>query len=141
MPTITLRDEELPHIWEKKLLKILRTPPDYRIRLDYLKIADSGSYNRQPKVIEPTNDLLKRRSERARAYEDYVSSVRRGREMVGLNNIGEIEFIRHPDSIVSPKLMVRYTVHWFDKGTVQFVRYDISLDVLDKSFSQLPFPT
>jgi hypothetical protein len=60
--------------------------------------------------------------------------------MVGLNNIGEIEFIRHPDSIVSPKLMVRYTVHWADKGTNQFVRYDISLDVLDQSFPQLPFP-
>ena len=92
-------------------------------------------------MIEPTNDPFKRRSDRARAYEDYISSVRRGREMVGLNNIGEIEFIRHPDSFVSPKLMVRYTVHWFDKGSVQFVRYDVSLDVPDQGFPQLPFPT
>ena len=146
MPTKTLRDEYLPirfgqNLWEKKFLKVLRTPPDYRIRLDYLKITDSGSFNRQPKVIEPTNDPLKRGSDRARAYEDYISSVHRGREMVGMNNIGEIEFIRHPDSIVGPKLMVRYMVHWFDKGSVQFVRYDVSLDVLDQGFKQLPFPT
>ena len=140
MPTISLRDEELPHIWEKKLIKILRTP-DYRIRLDYRKVTDSGRYNREPKFIEPSNDKLKVRAERSRAYEDYVSSVRRGSEIVGLNNIGELEFIRHPDSLVNPKLMVRYTVHWFEKGAVQFVRYDLSLDVRDQSFPQLPFPT
>jgi hypothetical protein len=151
-PTVTLRDEELPirpvdaplvdeTIWTKKFLKVLRLPVDYRIRLDYLKIIDSGSFNRQPRVIEPSNDRFKVHSEKARAYEDYVSSAKRGREIVGLNNIGEIEFIRHPDSFVSPKLMVRYTVIWFEKGTNQFVRWDISLDVLDKAYPQLDFPT
>jgi hypothetical protein len=143
-PTITLRDEELSapvsNFWSKKLIKITRTP-DYRIRLDYLKVTDSGGYTHEPKVIEPSNDPFKSSSEKARAYEDYVSSVRRGSEIVGLNNIGEITFIRHPDSFVSPKLMVRYTVHWYEKGMVQFVRYDVSLDVLDQSFPQLPFPT
>lgn len=151
-PTITLRDEELPirpvdlplveeNIWSKKFLKVLRLPVDYQIRLDYLKITDSGSFNRQPKVIEPSTDRLRIGMERARAYEDYVSSVKRGREIVGLNNIGEIEFLRHPDSFVGPGLAVRYTVIWPEKGTNQFVRWDISLDVGDTSFNQLPFPT
>jgi hypothetical protein len=61
--------------------------------------------------------------------------------MVGLNNIGQITFIRPSSSTISPKLAVRYSVHWFEKGAVQFVRYDVSLDVLDKSFPQIPFPT
>lgn len=140
-PTVTTRDEELPKLWTKEFLKVLKKPVDYQIRLDYLKITDSGSFNRQPKVIEPSNNGFKVGREMDRAYEDYISSVRRGREIVGLNNIGEIEFIRHPSSFVSPKLMVRYTVHWFEKGTNQFVRWDVSLDAPDKAFAQIPFPT
>ncbi len=138
--TRTLRDEELPTIWSKRLLKITMTP-HYRIRLDYLKVTDRGSFNRQPKVIKPSDDPLKRSADKARAYEDYISSVHDGREMVGLNNIGEITFIRHENSVVNPKLMARYTVLWRENGMVQLVRYDVSLDVLDKGFKQLPFPT
>jgi len=138
-PTVTLRDETIAGVISKKLIKIKQTP-DYRILLDYLKATSARRFAHEPKVIEPSGDPLKRRAERAREYQRYISSVRRGGEMVGLNNIGEITFVRNSNPNGSPKFMVRYFVRWFEKQ-VEMVVFDVSLDVRDKVFPQLPFPT
>jgi hypothetical protein len=138
--TQTTRDQELSPFWSSKLVSITATP-HYQVRLDYLKVTDSGGYATEPAVVPPSSDPLKNISDGLHAYELYVSQIRRGSEIVGLNNIGEIIFIPHPGSLVSPQLMVRYTVHWHEGGQLKFVFYDVSLDVGDKDFPQVPYPT
>ncbi len=138
--TVTTRDQELPPLWSSKFVKVDKTP-HYQIRLDYLKVTDSGGYKKEPPVVPPSSDPLKTMSDGTHAYELYVRSQRRGSEIVGLNNIGEITFIRHPGSFVSPLLTVRYTVHWHEDNELKFVFYDVSLDVGDTAYKQLPYPT
>jgi hypothetical protein len=138
--TVTLRDEVRPGTAHSKVLNI-STTPHYQIRLDYLKVTDSGGYSKEPPVASNSGDPLTDMSDGVHAYELYVRAQRGGSEIVGLNNIGEITFIRHLGSFVSPLLMVRYMVHWHESGRLQFVFYDVSLDVGDQSFKQLPYPT
>jgi hypothetical protein len=138
--TVTLREEVRPITAHRKVLKI-STPPHYQIRLDYLKVTDSGGYSKEPPVASNSGDPLKDMSDGVHAYELYVRAQRRGSEIVGLNNFGDITFIRHPGSLVSPLLMVRYMVHWLEDNEKKFVFYDVSLDVDDQGFKQPPYPT
>lgn len=142
----TLRDEELPlrqlrtDIWTSKFLGVVKAP-DYQIRLDYLKVTDSGGYSKEPAPPAQTTDPLQNMSDAAHLYDSYVRTQRRGSEIVGLNNIGEVSFVSSPDSITGPKSLVRYLVHWFENESQNFVRYDVSLDVGDQNYQQLPFTT
>lgn len=138
--TNSLRDEELPGLWSAKFVGVVKAP-DYQIRLDYLKVTDSGGYSKEPIPPAQTADPLQDMSDAAHLYDSYVRTQRRGSEIVGLNNIGEISFVSSPDSTAGPKSVVRYLVHWFENGSQNFVRYDVSLDVGDQSYQQLPYTT
>ena len=130
-PTHTLRDEELPHVWEKHINRII-LPPHYRIRLDYLKALQGGRYNIEPVVTPPSPDPMKKWESRSRSYERYARARYSGREIVGKNNIGELEF-RISDLLVEPRLTVLYTVRW-EESQKEFVRFEVSLDLNDNNF-------
>ncbi len=136
----TLRDVSLPPLWSAKFVGVVKAP-DYQLRLDYLKVTDSGGYTKEPTPPAPSTDPLQNMSDAAHLYDSYVTQIRRGTEIVGLNNIGEVSFVNSPDSISGPKSLVRYLVHWFENGIQNFVRYDVSLDVGDQSYKQPPFTT
>ena len=95
----------------------------------------------EPPPPAPSTDPLQNMSDAAHLYDSYIRTQRRGSEIVGLNNIGEVSFVNSPDSIVGPKSLVRYLVHWFENGSQNFVRYDVSLDVGDQSYKQVPYTT
>ena len=132
-PTKTLRDQELPKVWNTHINSIT-LPPHYRIRLDYLKAAQGGRYKVEPVVIPP-KDPLNDWSVRSRSYERYANARYSGREIVGKNNIGEIEF-RESDLLTEPKLSVLFTVRW-EETDIQFVRFDVSLDIHDKNYDTI----
>jgi hypothetical protein len=136
----TLRDVELPPLWSATFVGVVKAP-DYQLRLDYLKVTDSGGYSKEPTPPAPSTDPLQNMSDAAHLYDSYIRTQRRGSEIVGLNNIGEVSFVSSPDSIVGPKSLVRYLVHWFENGSQNFVRYDVSLDVGDQSYKQVPYTT
>ena len=138
--TQTLRDESLPHLWSSKFVGVV-TPPHYQIRLDYLKVTDSGGYLKEPTPPPPSTDPLQNMSDAAHLYNSYIRTQRRGSEIVGMNNIGEVSFVNSSGSVVGPASIARYMVHWFENGIQNFVRFDVSLDVGDHNFTQLSYTT
>jgi hypothetical protein len=138
--TQTLRTEEFPKIWTSTFRGVVKAP-DYQLKLDYLKVTDSGGYSKEPTPPAPSTDPLQSMSDAAHLYDSYVTTQRRGSEIVGLNNIGEVSFVSSPNSTAGPKSLVRYLVHWFENGSQNFVRYDVSLDVGDPNYKQLPYTT
>ncbi|MCI0388960.1 MAG: hypothetical protein MOB07_09390 [Acidobacteria bacterium] len=134
-PTYTLREQELPKVWEKHITRIV-VQPQYWIRLDYLKAAIGGRYKVEP-TVSPPSDPLKGWEQRSRSYQRYARAVRSGREIVGMNNIGEIEF-RRVDNFVDPKLTVLYTVRWQEATPTDWVRFDVSLDANDRRYKEIP---
>jgi hypothetical protein len=134
-PSHTLRAQEFPFVWNSHIVQITREP-HYWIRLDYLKAVEGGRYKIEPRV--PPSDPLKGWEQRSRSYQRYAHAVRSGREIVGMNNIGEIEF-RRTDTFVDPKLTVLYTVRWQeDDISKDWVRFDVSLDANDSRYKEIP---
>jgi hypothetical protein len=134
-PTRTLREEELPNVWEKRITRIV-AEPHYWIRLDYLKAAIGGRYNIEPNVL-PSSDPMEALEARARSYQRYSHAVRSGQEIVGMNNIGEIQF-RHSANTSGPKFEALYTVRWQETTLTDWVRFDVSLDAKDTRYKEIP---
>jgi len=133
--THTLRVEHLGPIWFTYITKIT-LEPHYWIRLDYLKAAIGGRYKVEP-TVSPPSEPLKSWEQRSRSYQRYAYAVRSGREIVGMNNIGEIRF-RRSDNFEDPKLTVLYTVRWQESGPTDWVRFDVSLDAKDDRYKEIP---
>jgi len=137
-PTRTLRLEEYPPPvgYKLKLASVSRTP-DHRIRLDYLEAVAGSNYATEP-IVLPLGSSAKRR--RAQAARKYLTIVKGGRkkELVGKSNLGEITFDQPSGGTVTAK----YTVRWYrDSTTIEYVRWDVSLDVADvNNYPNIPGP-
>ncbi|MBZ0233425.1 MAG: hypothetical protein K8M05_13950, partial [Deltaproteobacteria bacterium] len=135
-PTRTLREETYPPpaVYKLQLDSVSRTP-DHRIRLDYLRAVAGSGYITEPIVLD-VGDAKKRRAQAARKY---LNIVRGGHklEIVGKSNLGEITFEQPNGGAITAK----YTVRWrIDSTTILYVRWDVSLDVADVSYAQIPGP-
>lgn len=135
-PTATLRKEEIPELWAKQLIEIF-TLPAHRFRIDYLRAATGGTYATEAPVID-VPDELERWAQGSRAYERTYGGG--GRDIVGTNNLGEIKFYREPTTI-GPRLTARFTSRWRDGDDVAWVRFDVSLDVNDLAYPEIPYNT
>ena len=138
-PTTSLLVQSAPPLWTSQITAVTKSP-DYRIRLDYLSAADSSNRFATPPTVIPSADPFRQAADRALAYEAFTSGVRNGSQMVGLNNIGELVFVRGTGTAGSPSLQVRYTVRWVEKDAAQDVRFDVSLDPADPAFPPVAVP-
>jgi hypothetical protein len=123
----TTRKQELPHVWEKEI-KSLKKPPDFRMRLDYLRsVRRSSNFVNEPLT---ESEKFKKKHGKATAWRKYLES-RDGREIVGRSNIGEFSFKK---ASAPPVLSVVYRIHFEMSANRQWHEHVVSLDIDDDKY-------
>jgi hypothetical protein len=126
-----------------RMLAVSRDP-DYTYRLDYLVATNEGALPVVPAAIPPTPaggsvDDRKRAAEAFNKatgnYRVYNKASATTREMVGLNNLGEITFTWGSGDAKT----VIHTLRWRNPDTphVIFTTYFVPLDPNDPAFPEL----
>ena len=111
----------------------LTAVPHWRYRLEYLKPRNEGPLPLTLKPIPPTAADRKKAAEAFHTatanYRIYDKSKTTSREMVGVNNFGEITF----DWGVGDDKRVNHTLRWRDEKTLRpiFSTYTVSLNPAD----------
>jgi hypothetical protein len=122
----------------------LSVTPDYRYRLDYLVASTEGV---QPSTLDPIPPIPSgaTAAERKKAadafhkatghYRDYNNSAASTRQIVGLNNIGELTF----EWGAGDNKKVHHSLRWWDpsKPKVQWTTYTVPLDPNDANFPDI----
>lgn len=117
------------------------TPPDYRYRLEYLNTIESGQNAPTPPAIGPVaGETPRDRVDAATAHARAAAALRALHdssgappEIIGINNLGEINF--QWDSNSGHDRRVLHTLRGQDaNGAVVWARYDISLNIDDPKY-------
>jgi hypothetical protein len=142
--TIKLDEPTIPLTREGHTVLLSRAP-DYRYRFDYLKATSQGTVLSPPPPVPvaPAGAEKKERLAAAKAfhaatghYRNYDASAKSKREIVGVNNLGELTF--HWQQGDDKK--VNYTLRWVDRKSpaiVQITTYVVSLDPEDSDFPDI----
>ena len=136
-------------IWNSPHGVIGDVPHDYSYRLDYLVAVLQGTLPDVPPPIPPmpAGNSADDRRRAAEAFHKATGSYRKfnaanttRREMVGVNNIGEITF---DWGTTEATRFALHTLRWrdADRGADTFTTYVCSLDPKDKTFPEIkPLP-
>jgi hypothetical protein len=124
VPTVALGHErEKPaHLFDPKEVRLVKMPPDFRYRLDYLEAATQGQQPLAPPTIAPfpptmsRADAIKQFNRATNFYRDYNYKGFSKQQIVGLNNIGEITFERSTAAIG----FVNHTIRWKPEESADF---------------------
>jgi hypothetical protein len=106
--------------FDTKDVRLMILPPDFRYRLDYLEANRQSQQPLTPPSIPPfpptmsPNDAVKQFNRATNFYRDYNYKGPSEKQIVGLNNIGEITF----DSALATLGLVIHTVRWNEGGDV-----------------------
>jgi hypothetical protein len=120
---------------------ILKPGPDYRYQLDYLVAAGDEVQLHPPPKISPVlvggstdADVLKMFNAATVHYRDYNTFAGSKRDIVGLNNLGEVTF-----DGAGTQMRVNHTLRWLNPfALLEWTTYRVSLDPDDKDFPDVP---
>jgi hypothetical protein len=124
VPTVALghADEKARRMFDTKEVRLVKKPPDFRYRLDYLEADVQGQQPLIPPTIAPfpptmsRTDAIREFNRATNFYRDYSYKGFSKQQIVGLNNIGEITFERAPVGIG----FVNHTVRWKPEDSIDF---------------------
>jgi hypothetical protein len=141
---ITANGPKTLSIWDAVHGVVAEVPPDYSYRLDYLFAALEGPLPDPPPSIPPMppGNTAEDRQRAAEAFHKATGSYRKfmkanksQRQMVGVNNLGELTF----DWGVGNAKFALHTLRWrdADRALDTFTTYVCSLDPNDLLFPEL----
>ena len=123
LPTVALGHDEIPdRFFDTKEVKLLKMPPDFRYRLDYLEADTQAQQPLAPPSIPPfppnmsRTDAIKQFNQATNFYRDYNYKGVSKQQIVGLNNIGEITF----DPPTAAIGFVNHTLRWKQDDSADF---------------------
>jgi hypothetical protein len=125
-PTVVLGHAEKPEkFFKTKDVKLLKIPPDFRYRLDYLEADRQAQQPLHPPSIPPfpsgmsRADAVKQYNQATNFYRDYSFKGISHQQIVGLNNIGEVTFERSTSGVGLG--FVNHTLRWKVEDSVDFL--------------------
>ncbi|MBP8805455.1 MAG: hypothetical protein KBG48_06635 [Kofleriaceae bacterium] len=125
-PFVTLRSQVYTHLVYIEMTNI-EIAPHFRMLLRYLRADAGGRYGHSSPPF-PSDSELAASARRNHLYGAYAGIRGNGAEVLGRSNIGEVK--------MTPAV-VSYRVHWQESMTateIDWIRFDISLDVSDAPF-------
>ena len=124
IPTVPLGHEDNPkRLFDQKEVRLLKKPPDFRYRLDYLEADTQGQQPLPPPSIPPfppgmsRADAITQYNMATSFYRDYNYRGFSRTQIVGVNNICEITF----DRSSATSGFVNHTIRWKREDSADFL--------------------